>query len=780
MKINKIYISAFGGLKDFTLDLSEGLNVIFGENENGKTTVMSFIRAMFYGTGKKARDNNLIGLRTKYTPMDGSPMGGRIYFEQGGKDYCLERIFNKSDATDKITLTDTATGEKVAVTNEIGNRVFGLGSEAFQKSMFISSERNYALDEVANGDLNARLSSVALTGSEDTSFQKIEKRITDVKEKVLSKTGKAGALAVLRNKREELGIAFERAKNDALRKIQLNEKIAETDEKIFELSKKIRAVKRLLQKKEDAKNSRKLKQYLSLKEQLDELSKELLTPGKTAIDTNFLSKINFCKAKAQPQSEAVLRLNKELETLKEAEQTVQNMSAENAQEKSLELQSEIEKAKGEVEKVSLQIADTENALLSAKDRENVAENLKKPFNPLLLITGILLIICGVAGGLLFSYIFYILAAVGGALSIISFIIKPDNKTALLKVKTEIADIKEKLASLKNTETNLNSAVISKTAELNTMTAILSADKTVREQRRLDIANKQQQLLEAKEKEQALLTELKKALDGIEDDEENLKEIEKKAEIQKDIKLRLNYLSKDLGGISYAEAEEKLKSFESGDDLSGVDFDKAEAEAERMADLLLELNRQKAEYDTELKTSFRNSAQPEIIEREMKELDEKIANCEDFVNSCEMCLEVMSESFASIRRGYGAELNDKTIKNFARLTGGKYKTVTVNKSLQMEVEQSDSFGMFQSSYLSTGTEDQAFLALRLAICEMISDRESYPIFLDDALSNYDDNRLKIALEFLKEFAGNSQVVLFTCHGNVAETAKTVGTTAKPLK
>ena len=47
MKLNKIYISAFGGLKDFTLNLNDGLNVIFGNNEDGKTTVATFIKCMF-------------------------------------------------------------------------------------------------------------------------------------------------------------------------------------------------------------------------------------------------------------------------------------------------------------------------------------------------------------------------------------------------------------------------------------------------------------------------------------------------------------------------------------------------------------------------------------------------------------------------------------------------------------------------------------------------------------------------------------------------------------
>ena len=84
MKINKIYISAFGGLKDFTLELNDSLNIIYGNNEDGKSTVAAFIKAMFYGTGRNSR-NLADSVRLKYTPWDNSTMAGRIYFENCGK-----------------------------------------------------------------------------------------------------------------------------------------------------------------------------------------------------------------------------------------------------------------------------------------------------------------------------------------------------------------------------------------------------------------------------------------------------------------------------------------------------------------------------------------------------------------------------------------------------------------------------------------------------------------------------------------------------------------------
>ena len=102
MKITKIYISAFGKLKDFTLELSDGMSVIFGENENGKTTVMSFIKMMFYGSS--SRQQKQLSARKKYIPWSGDKPAGRIDFEHDGRRYQLERIFGKTESSDKITL----------------------------------------------------------------------------------------------------------------------------------------------------------------------------------------------------------------------------------------------------------------------------------------------------------------------------------------------------------------------------------------------------------------------------------------------------------------------------------------------------------------------------------------------------------------------------------------------------------------------------------------------------------------------------------------------------
>ena len=109
-----------------------------------------------------------------------------------------------------------------------------------------------------------------------------------------------------------------------------------------------------------------------------------------------------------------------------------------------------------------------------------------------------------------------------------------------------------------------------------------------------------------------------------------------------------------------------------------------------------------------------------------------------------------------------------------ITGGKYKAVNVSKSFDIAVEKTDTFGSFEVGYLSSGTVDQAYLSLRLAVSEFMADTNgSLPILLDDSLTQFDDNRQKTALEFLRDYSNKNQIIMFTCHKAISDTAEALG-------
>ena len=81
MVIKRLGIKGFGRLEEFEIRLTGGINVIYGENESGKTTIQWFIKGMFYGLegGREREDGSKPPLK-RFEPWDGSQYGGFLEY----------------------------------------------------------------------------------------------------------------------------------------------------------------------------------------------------------------------------------------------------------------------------------------------------------------------------------------------------------------------------------------------------------------------------------------------------------------------------------------------------------------------------------------------------------------------------------------------------------------------------------------------------------------------------------------------------------------------------
>ena len=119
----------------------------------------------------------------------------------------------------------------------------------------------------------------------------------------------------------------------------------------------------------------------------------------------------------------------------------------------------------------------------------------------------------------------------------------------------------------------------------------------------------------------------------------------------------------------------------------------------------------------------------------------------------------------------AEVYVSTVKSLTEAASGsenRYAGVVLDRSFRLSAEPVGDPVFRDAALLSAGALDQLYLAVRLAICELVLPPEKQvPIVLDDALANFDDSRCAAALQFLKEAAGNRQILLFTCHSREGE-------------
>ncbi|MBR4551756.1 MAG: hypothetical protein IKO13_05650 [Oscillospiraceae bacterium] len=97
-----------------------------------------------------------------------------------------------------------------------------------------------------------------------------------------------------------------------------------------------------------------------------------------------------------------------------------------------------------------------------------------------------------------------------------------------------------------------------------------------------------------------------------------------------------------------------------------------------------------------------------------------------------------------------------------MTGGRYEDVLVGQDFSARTRVQGDTVARDAEFLSAGTADLMYLAVRLAVCELaLPDGEPCPLILDDALVNLDETREAQAMNLLKRIALKRQVILFTC-------------------
>ena len=138
MKLLRCHIENFGTLQDQDYDFTDGLNQFYHENGYGKSTLAAFFKAMFFGLPSYKNNTTTFNDRMHYYPFNGGKFGGSLTFEMKGKEYRIERFFDKkSDTGDELTvycdgnLYDGFHGE-------IGKAVFGLDKESFERTAFFT------------------------------------------------------------------------------------------------------------------------------------------------------------------------------------------------------------------------------------------------------------------------------------------------------------------------------------------------------------------------------------------------------------------------------------------------------------------------------------------------------------------------------------------------------------------------------------------------------------------------------------------------------------------
>lgn len=147
-----------------------------------------------------------------------------------------------------------------------------------------------------------------------------------------------------------------------------------------------------------------------------------------------------------------------------------------------------------------------------------------------------------------------------------------------------------------------------------------------------------------------------------------------------------------------------------------------------------------------------------------ELQGELAQRREEYQALTLALEGLEEANATLRQRFSPALNRQAGRLMARLTGGQHCGLTLARDLSAQVEQQGVSLPHSQLFLSGGAQEQLYLALRLALCDLVAPQA--PLVLDDTLAYFDDARAAAALELLGELAQGRQVLLFSCHNRDA--------------
>ena len=174
MKIKSLKINGFGKLENKEIEFTEGINIIKGNNEAGKSTLLKFISAMFYGTAK-TKNGKPISDFEKYKPWEKEEYSGKLkYILDNEQEYEIYREFKKKSPI----IYDEQKNDisKVYQIDKNKENMFFVEQTGVTEENFFSScvaeQENVKLSNNMKNSIIQKLSNIVTSGSENVSYKK--------------------------------------------------------------------------------------------------------------------------------------------------------------------------------------------------------------------------------------------------------------------------------------------------------------------------------------------------------------------------------------------------------------------------------------------------------------------------------------------------------------------------------------------------------------------------------------------------------------------------------
>ncbi|MHA5130616.1 AAA family ATPase [Oenococcus oeni] len=802
MEIKRIHISGFGKFSDFNLDFKNDLQVIYGQNEAGKSTLRQFITGILFGFAQNKRQSSNL-----YEPRNRSQYGGDLVFEQDGSLWDVSRLGR--------------TQSKLEITDQNGNHVNNpeifltkllspFGQDSFEDIFSFDQEQLNEIRSLSGKELSDRLLSFSVVNADQ--WQSLSKEL-DKNASVmfgLTKTSKRPINQLLAehqqisNQLNSMGGQLSDYRKSSQQKKSTLKRIAELDSQLHNLKKQMDEFSKLI----ELSGLFNRKERISMPKTNDRFSDQQISNLTDEIEQRvekLQSQIKGINLDKSENKSTIIAENPLLTIYKNnrtdidlLDKSIPNLLAEN---------NLFDQNDNQIKNISSRLSELQNDL-KTKFGDRIPRALPQGVSiqpsrsiTVFFIIGIILMLLGVFGIVkgfqtpAFPYPFWICGAgvlfIGGLLS---FFERPKKQSINLsqygysnQVSLDtIIDSQNHLQEYHQKIDQFQQLQNEKQSHLSKINSILKLANSLREF-----------LPSAKQDHDALIDQIQVILNEIRDerqsailskeqkklvDENRQQQIGHLQNLKSEQQQIFNYLKVDnYQNFQYLQAEkiknkQRLNQLESINqlltpekenqikELGGVEeitkkkqalkvrIDSIEGEIKQENQQLLNLNATllNASSDTDYQTKL----------QQQSDLETDINNdlTEYFANK--LASSWINESLYQISHKRMPEIRSRAEQYFAELTENKYVSIIFgDNSLLVANQQNEKFYSYE---LSKGSSEQLYVSLRLAFAESVAEKNSLPFLIDDSFVNFDVERKSIMDNILHRLAEKYQIIYFTAN------------------
>ena len=765
MIIEKIEIRSFGLIKDMTLEFAPTVNIIEGQNEAGKSTIAAFIKYMLFGfDGVESED--VLSERRKRINWDTGLAEGSMVVRVKDKRYLISRSTTPTARQDgrpsykeESSIIDMESGATAFGKMPAGEVFFGVSRDLFENTAFLGQIGDSAINE---GSVKESIENILFSGSEKINNQRAMGRISEKMEGLVHRGGGGGVIHDLMRKQEELEEAMARSNED-------NKQILAKETELFKIRQERAEAESKLERLFDLDASYRSVMLIDTFDRLHELEEDCVSKVEaynTFIDDNTRAGYVPTDSYITEISMARRGVNDAYHALSDAE------DAYSKEKNAIGITREIEGA--------IELADEEggeeNILARAASYvKGLAKNIAfTTFGALALIAALVCQI--VAKGALASIGGRIGVGVVGALALALAVA---SAVGIIKNKKSLDTLAGKFGVAGYNDLKGKISVISAArAKRDGMIKSTDDARIALEAARLNYENAKQELTRViiRWGEEPPTSSLNDFLDKLEAKVATFLErkrllLEEKNTIELTVKeLRQSLADKNEIDIRGQVPPLKRKA------LAHINHDEIITSIAAYKNKIVELDRMIYTVENEITALKTNSGDPAEYYAKVKSLETRIDELRQKHKAYFIAYKAIESASDNLRSGISPRLGEYSTELMGIMTDKKYGEFDVTSGLKVSY-QTEGGEQRTVDFLSGGTRDLAYIAVRMALIDMLY-TEKPPVCLDESFAHQDNLRARSMMKSLAHLGGEGyQSFVFTCRAREAvlasELVKTPG-------